>query len=129
MLLNGNTLSSLEIYQNQTDYTVKGSLFWTMDRTKTRFGQRLLRKWVGRPLIDRERLEERIAAVEELKMELESSHYLTIEMMSLNEEMSMMLLVLKQGISEAQLKLANDKDEMDLITKEREERFFQLMKQ
>jgi DNA mismatch repair protein MSH3 len=67
MLLNGNTLSSLEIYQNQTDYTAKGSLFWTMDRTKTRFGQRLLRKWVGRPLIDRERLEERIAAVEELK--------------------------------------------------------------
>lgn len=67
MLLNGNTLSSLEIYQNQTDYTPKGSLFWTMDRTKTRFGQRLLRKWVGRPLIDKERLEERIAAVEELK--------------------------------------------------------------
>ncbi|KAH7073017.1 DNA mismatch repair protein MSH3 [Paraphoma chrysanthemicola] len=67
MLLNGNTLSSLEIYQNQTDYTTKGSLFWTMDRTKTRFGQRLLRKWVGRPLIDKERLEERIAAVEELK--------------------------------------------------------------
>ncbi|KAF2876856.1 DNA mismatch repair protein-like protein msh3 [Massariosphaeria phaeospora] len=67
MLLNGNTLSSLEIYQNQTDYTVQGSLFWTMDRTKTRFGQRLLRKWVGRPLIDKKRLEERIAAVEELK--------------------------------------------------------------
>ena len=67
MLLNGNTLSSLEIYQNQTDYTAKGSLFWTMDRTKTRFGQRLLRKWVGRPLIDKERLEERITAVEELK--------------------------------------------------------------
>ncbi|KAF2795618.1 DNA mismatch repair protein-like protein msh3 [Melanomma pulvis-pyrius CBS 109.77] len=67
MLLNGNTLSSLEIYQNQTDYTGKGSLFWTMDRTKTRFGQRLLRKWVGRPLIDKERLEERISAVEELK--------------------------------------------------------------
>ena len=63
MLLNGNTLSSLEIYQNQTDYSTKGSLFWTMDRTKTRFGQRLLRKWVGRPLIDRARLEERITAV------------------------------------------------------------------
>ncbi len=67
MLLNGNTLSSLEIYQNQTDYSAKGSLFWTMDRTKTRFGQRLLRKWIGRPLINRTRLEERIAAVEELK--------------------------------------------------------------
>ena len=67
MLLNGNTLSSLEIYQNQTDHKVKGSLFWTLDRTRTRFGQRLLRKWVGRPLLDKSKLEERVTAVEELK--------------------------------------------------------------
>lgn len=66
MLLNGNTLTSLEIYQNQTDHTSTGSLFWTLDRTQTRFGQRLLRKWVGRPLLDREKLEERVAAVGEL---------------------------------------------------------------
>lgn len=67
MLLNGTTLTSLEIYQNQTDHSEKGSLFWTLDRTQTRFGQRLLRKWVGRPLLDKTKLEERIAAVEELK--------------------------------------------------------------
>lgn len=67
MLINGNTLTSLEIYQNQTDHTEKGSLFWTLDRTKTRFGQRLLRRWVGRPLLDKAKLEERITAVEELK--------------------------------------------------------------
>ena len=66
MLLNGNTLTSLEIYQNQTDHTEKGSLFWTLDKTQTKFGQRLLRKWVGRPLLDKTRLEERVAAVEEL---------------------------------------------------------------
>ncbi|KAL8694171.1 MAG: hypothetical protein Q9218_001114 [Villophora microphyllina] len=67
MLLNGTTLTSLEIYQNQTDHTERGSLFWTLDRTETRFGRRLLRKWVGRPLLVREELEARIAAVEELK--------------------------------------------------------------
>ncbi|KAL9103874.1 MAG: hypothetical protein Q9163_001111 [Psora crenata] len=67
MLLNGTSLTSLEIYRNQTDRTEKGSLFWTLDRTKTRFGQRLLRKWVGRPLLVRSELAERIAAVEELK--------------------------------------------------------------
>lgn len=67
MLLNGNTLTSLEIYQNQTDHTGKGSLFWTMDRTKTKFGQRLLRKWVGRPLLDQSKLKERTMAVAELK--------------------------------------------------------------
>jgi len=66
MLLNGNTLSSLEIYRNQTDYTTKGSLFWTLDRTKTKFGRRLLRNWVGRPLLDRYQLEERLKAVEEM---------------------------------------------------------------
>ncbi|KAF2199804.1 DNA mismatch repair protein-like protein msh3 [Delitschia confertaspora ATCC 74209] len=76
MLLNGNTLSSLEIYSNQTDYTEKGSLFWTMDRTRTRFGRRLLRKWVGRPLLDKDKLEERIAAVEELK---EGEHTIPVD--------------------------------------------------
>ncbi|TGZ85655.1 mismatch repair MSH3 [Ascodesmis nigricans] len=67
MLLNGNTLSSLEIYRNQTDHTSKGSLFWTLDKTKTRFGKRLLRNWVGRPLLDQHQLQERINAVEEMR--------------------------------------------------------------
>ncbi|TID27238.1 dna mismatch repair protein msh3 [Venturia nashicola] len=66
MLLNGNTLNSLEIYTNQTDNTEKGSLFWTLDRTKTRFGKRMLRSWVGRPLLDKSKLEDRTSAVEEL---------------------------------------------------------------
>ena len=66
MLLNGNTLSSLEVYQNQTDHTVKGSLFWTLDRTQTRFGSRLLRKWVGRPLLDKSAIEARLDAIAEL---------------------------------------------------------------
>ena len=66
MLLNGNTLTSLEIYQNQTDHSTKGSLYWMMDRTHTKFGGRLLRKWVGRPLLDRQAIEERLSAIEEL---------------------------------------------------------------
>lgn len=66
MLLNGNTLTSLEIYQNSTDHTARGSLLWTLDKTQTRFGQRLLRKWVGKPLLDQAQLEDRLNAVEEL---------------------------------------------------------------
>lgn len=66
MLINGTTLESLEVYRNSTDHAEKGSLFWALDKTLTRFGQRLLRKWVGRPLLDQERLEERLAAVQEL---------------------------------------------------------------
>ncbi|KAJ9604953.1 Mismatch repair protein msh3 [Cladophialophora chaetospira] len=66
MLLNGNTLTSLEIYLNQTDYTTKGSLYWMLDRTQTKFGGRLLRKWVGRPLLSLQDIENRLNAVEEL---------------------------------------------------------------
>ena len=66
MLINGTTLESLEVYRNATDHSEKGSLLWALDKTHTRFGQRLLRKWIGRPLLDKERLEERVSAVEEL---------------------------------------------------------------
>ncbi|KAL1680878.1 muts domain V-domain-containing protein [Schizophyllum commune] len=66
MLLAGNTLRNLEIYANETDGEVRGSLLWVLDRTQTKFGARLLRSWVGRPLIDKRVLDERVAAVEEL---------------------------------------------------------------
>ncbi|PFH52420.1 hypothetical protein AMATHDRAFT_140149 [Amanita thiersii Skay4041] len=70
MLLTANTLTNLEIYRNETDYTINGSLLWVLDNTKTRFGARMLKHWVGRPLADKRILQERIEAVEEI---LESS--------------------------------------------------------
>ncbi|KAH9001542.1 DNA mismatch repair protein MSH3 [Lactarius akahatsu] len=66
MLLNGNTLTNLEIYQNETDFTTKGSLIWILDKTATKFGSRLLHSWVGKPLVDVKILQERIDAVEEI---------------------------------------------------------------
>lgn len=53
MLLAANTLTNLEIYRNETDHTTRGSLIWILDRTKTKFGARLLRSWVGKPLVDK----------------------------------------------------------------------------
>ncbi|KAI6039948.1 muts domain V-domain-containing protein, partial [Pisolithus marmoratus] len=66
MLLNSNTLTNLEIYQNQTDYTATGSLMWILDHTTTKFGARLLKNWVGRPLTDKRILQQRIDAIEEI---------------------------------------------------------------
>jgi DNA mismatch repair protein MSH3 len=53
MMLNGGTINSLEIYRNQTDFSEKGSLLWVLDHTRTKFGRRLLRKWIGRPLLSK----------------------------------------------------------------------------
>jgi DNA mismatch repair protein MSH3 len=53
MTLNANTMANLEIYRNSTNYTEKHSLFWILNHTCTAFGKRLLKRWVGRPLVDR----------------------------------------------------------------------------
>jgi DNA mismatch repair protein MSH3 len=53
MLLAANTLTNLEVYRNETDNGTRGSLMWVLDRTKTKFGARLLRNWIGHPLIDK----------------------------------------------------------------------------
>ncbi|XP_059435509.1 uncharacterized protein At4g38062-like [Corylus avellana] len=74
-------------------------------------------------------LENKDAAIEELRMELEGCQSLAMQLKLQNEEISMMLLVLKLGISEAQLKLVNERAEMDVHDKEREEKVSLLMKQ
>ncbi|KAG8968832.1 Mismatch repair protein msh3 [Tulasnella sp. 425] len=74
MLLNGTTLTNLEIYRNSTDFTEKGSLLWILDHTKTRFGSRMLKSWIGRPLVDKSILQERIDAVEEILDEPPSAY-------------------------------------------------------
>ncbi|RCH83668.1 Mismatch repair protein msh3, partial [Rhizopus stolonifer] len=66
MLLNANTLVNLEIYHNNTNKQKEGSLFSILDHTLTKFGQRQLRKWVGQPLVDTNKLNERVNAIDEL---------------------------------------------------------------
>ncbi|XP_022110672.1 DNA mismatch repair protein Msh3-like [Acanthaster planci] len=64
--LDACALRNLEIFKNQTDGSGKGSLFSALDHTQTRFGSRLLRKWLGMPLIELSDIKNRQDAVEEL---------------------------------------------------------------
>ncbi|WVF67166.1 hypothetical protein IAT40_001912 [Kwoniella sp. CBS 6097] len=64
MLLSSNTLVNLEIYRNQDDGGIYGSLLWR--DCKTRMGRRLLREWIGRPLLDVAALRARTDAIEEI---------------------------------------------------------------
>ncbi|KAI9328780.1 DNA mismatch repair protein msh3, partial [Obelidium mucronatum] len=66
MVLSGPTLKALEIFETEEAGVIKGSLLWVLDHTITKFGARLLRKWVGRPLVNVALLNERIDAVEEV---------------------------------------------------------------
>uniref|UniRef100_A0A669CMG1 DNA mismatch repair protein MSH3 n=1 Tax=Oreochromis niloticus TaxID=8128 RepID=A0A669CMG1_ORENI len=66
MTLSASTLRNLEILNNQTDGSVKGSLLWVLDHTRTPFGRRLMRKWVSQPLTDLQSISERQDAVQEI---------------------------------------------------------------
>lgn len=66
MQLPATTIAALEVFQNTTDGSEKGSLFWVLNHTKTLPGKRLLRKWMARPLVNEEDLKGRQEAVEEI---------------------------------------------------------------
>ncbi|GFS00433.1 DNA mismatch repair protein Msh3 [Elysia marginata] len=66
MHLSSQCLHNLEVFQNSCDRSEKGSLFWMLDNTKTKFGSRLLRKWLNQPLLDYKEIQGRLNAVEEL---------------------------------------------------------------
>lgn len=69
MLLPGNTLKALDIFEVQDDpSSKKGTLFWLLDHAYTRKGSRLLKRWIHRPLVNKEDIEERLKAVETLRL-------------------------------------------------------------
>lgn len=67
MLLDSSTRRNLELTETIREKQKRGSLLWVIDKTKTAMGARLLRKFIEQPLIDRQEIERRLDAVEELK--------------------------------------------------------------
>ncbi|XP_035385429.1 DNA mismatch repair protein Msh3 isoform X2 [Electrophorus electricus] len=66
MVFSATTMKNLEIFSNQTTGSVKGSLLWVLDHTRTSFGKRLLKKWVSQPLKSTSEILSRQDAVAEI---------------------------------------------------------------
>ena len=58
---------NLELLERQHDKSKKGTLLWVLDKTSTSMGGRMLRKWIGEPLLDVTEINKRLEAVQELK--------------------------------------------------------------
>ncbi|XP_021932992.1 DNA mismatch repair protein Msh3-like isoform X2 [Zootermopsis nevadensis] len=63
--MDATVLRNLEIFQSSVGSS-KGSLFWALNHTKTKFGSRLLHEWVSQPLRDLTVLQSRQEAISEL---------------------------------------------------------------
>ncbi len=66
MHLDKATFRNLELLHNLIDHSTKGTLISVLDNTTTSLGARLLKKIIKEPLCTQEKIEERLAAVEEL---------------------------------------------------------------
>lgn len=66
MLLDSSTRRNLELTETLREKQKRGSLLWVLDKTKTAMGARMLRSFIEQPLIDRQEMEKRLDAVEEL---------------------------------------------------------------
>ncbi|MFW6196688.1 MAG: DNA mismatch repair protein MutS, partial [Thermoplasmatota archaeon] len=70
MTLDATTLKNLEIFRSLRDDSKKGTLLNVLDDTITAMGSRKLRNWLQQPLLDIDRIRERLNAVEELVDEI-----------------------------------------------------------
>ncbi|RDY24257.1 DNA mismatch repair protein MutS [Romboutsia maritimum] len=67
MVLDMFTRVNLELTQTIRGNKKKGSLLHVLDKTSTAMGGRLLRKYVEEPLVNKEKIEERLNVIEEIK--------------------------------------------------------------
>lgn len=67
MVLDSSTRRNLELCETLREKKKRGSLLWVLDKTKTAMGARLLRRYVEQPLIEKDEINARLDAVEELK--------------------------------------------------------------
>ena len=64
MVLDPGTRRNLELFEGGRGGEKQLSLLAALDRTRTAMGGRLMRQWLGRPLLEIDRLEERLDAVD-----------------------------------------------------------------
>jgi DNA mismatch repair protein MutS len=67
MFLDESTTRNLELFQTMRRQSTQGSLFAILDRTVTPMGSRLLKRWIGYPLVELEPIRLRLAAVRTLR--------------------------------------------------------------
>jgi DNA mismatch repair protein MutS len=64
VLLDRSTVINLELFSTIREHDVRGSLINTIDQTITAMGGRMLKDWLGKPLMKKQAIEKRLDAVE-----------------------------------------------------------------
>jgi len=66
MILDSYTIKNLELFKSFSTGDKNGTLINSIDNTKTSSGSRLLKKWILHPLLDKNKINERLDRIEEM---------------------------------------------------------------
>jgi len=66
LILDGQTLINLEVFQNSGDGSTEGTLFELLEHCTTPFGKRQFRNWICHPLRDIDAIEDRLNASDDM---------------------------------------------------------------
>lgn len=94
------TIINLELFSTIREHDTKGSLLSVLDQTQTAMGARLLKQWLRKPLTQREHIEDRYDAVDELGNNHEKKQQLQ-EQLKMIADIERMLSRLSVGIGNA----------------------------
>ena len=100
--LDATTQRNLEITHNLNDGTSKNTLLSVIDKTRTNMGSRLLKQWIKRPIVNIERINQRLDCVELLKNDSYTRNELS--------EMLKRVYDIERLISRISLRSANARD-------------------
>jgi DNA mismatch repair protein MutS len=85
LVIDANTRRNLELTETSRDRTFDGSLLWTLDKTQTGMGCRMLRKWLLKPLYSVSEIRDRQEALEELISDSRRSKVLSTALSKLSD--------------------------------------------
>ena len=66
MIIDSSTRRNLELTETMRDKNKKGSLLWVLDKCKTAMGSRMLRNYIEQPLVDKDKINSRLDAIDSL---------------------------------------------------------------
>ncbi|MDF2820063.1 MAG: mismatch repair protein MutS [Clostridiales bacterium] len=70
MILDSSSRRNLELVETLREKQKRGSLLWVLDKTKTAMGARLLRKWLEQPLVEDDKITQRLDSIVALNKSL-----------------------------------------------------------
>lgn len=117
LVLDASTMRNLELFSTIRTADKKGSLYGLLDQTNSAAGARLLRRWLGEPLLNKDQIQNRHQAVAELVQQQSKRAALRIHTAALYDiERQLAKLSLRLATPAAVLNIAQSLEQCIAIT-------------